>query len=79
MAKSWSRLGEPWVYDWATSAFRCQKRRRLLTPANLAVAALFFGQFLNNRAFSPGLALFGIGIWMFLIVCAYVLAGGNQS
>ena len=46
--------------------------------ANLAVAALLFGQFLDNRAFSPGLALFGIGIWMFLIGCAYVLAEGNQ-
>jgi hypothetical protein len=46
--------------------------------ANLAVAALFFGQFLDNRAFSAALALFGIGIWMFLIGCAYVLAEGNQ-
>ena len=47
--------------------------------ANLAMAALFFGQFLDTRAFSIGLALFGIAIWMFLIGCAYALAGGNQS
>jgi len=61
-----------------TNPRRAMRVDKVPDIANLAIAALFFGQFLDNRAFSPGLALFGIGVWMFLIGCAYVLAGGNQ-
>ena len=47
---------------------------KLPDAANLAVGALFFGQFLSDRPFSIGLAFAGIGAWAALVVWGLVLA-----
>ena len=52
---------------------------KLPDVANVAVGALFFGQFFGERAFSPLLALLGLGLWGLLIGWAVLLAGGNES
>ena len=43
---------------------------KLPDVANLAIGALFFGQFLSDRPFSIALALFGTGAWMALMSLA---------
>ena len=43
--------------------------------ANLAIGALFLGQFLSDRPFSLVLALFGIAVWMALTGFALAVAG----
>ena len=53
---------------------------KLPDAANVAVGALFFGQFLGERVFSLSLALFGLGIWALLIGWAVALADeGKES
>ena len=47
---------------------------KLPDAANLGVGALFFGQFLGERAYSLALMALGIGIWVVLMVCAVALA-----
>jgi hypothetical protein len=59
-------------------------QKRLLTDklpdaANLAVGALFFGQFLADRPFSITLAVFGTGAWLMLFIFAIVLARKGRS
>ena len=41
--------------------------------ANLALGALVFAQFLDERRFSPALAVSGIGVWLGLLVCGLLL------
>lgn len=55
-----------------------QEQRRTLVDklpdaANLALGALVFGQFLEDRPFSQQLATAGIGIWLVLLACALLL------
>ena len=45
--------------------------------AHLAVGGLVFGQFLRDRPFSIGLALAGVGVWLWLVGFAVVLARGK--
>lgn len=52
---------------------------KLPDMANLATGALVFAQFLGERAFSPWLAAFGIGLWAFLVACAVALVGRRDS
>jgi len=47
---------------------------KLPDAANLAIGALFFGQFLSDRSFSLALALFGSGAWLTLFSLAIVLS-----
>jgi len=47
--------------------------------ANLAAGALFFGQFLNERPFSPTLARAGLGLWIALTAWAIVLASEGTA
>jgi hypothetical protein len=47
---------------------------KLPDAANLAIGALFFGQFLSDRPFSTALALFGSGAWLALMMWATMLA-----
>ena len=47
--------------------------------ANLAVGALFFGQFLADRPFSFALALWGAGIWLGLFCWVTVLASERSN
>ena len=47
--------------------------------ANVGVGALFFGQFLGERAFSPSLAAFGVVLWATLIGFTVWLAAGDES
>ena len=42
--------------------------------ANVAVAALLFGQALSDYAFSARLALLGVAIWMTFMMLAVVVA-----
>jgi hypothetical protein len=46
--------------------------------ANLAIGALSFGQFLGERPFSFGLAIFGVGMWVILIALTLVLASEKE-
>lgn len=48
--------------------------QKLPDTANLGVGALFFGQFLSERAFSVTLALSGMGMWAALIGFSLLLA-----
>ena len=45
--------------------------------ANIAAAAMVFGQFLAGRPFSPWLALVGVACWGCLVACALALAERN--
>ena len=47
--------------------------------ANLAVGALFFAQFLSERAFSSYVALAGLALWVLLVGFAVRLAAGTES
>ena len=51
---------------------------KLADVANLGVGALFFGQFLGERAFSLVLGLLGFCMWLLLTAFAIALAGGKQ-
>jgi hypothetical protein len=51
---------------------------KLPDVANIALGAFFFGQFIADRAFSPFLGLFGLGLWLLLIGWLIVLAGGEE-
>ena len=60
------------------------KQRELLADklpdaGNLAVGALFFGQFLSDRPFSIVMASCGIGAWIALVVEAVILAAGRED
>jgi hypothetical protein len=60
------------------------KQRELLADklpdgGNLAVGALFFGQFLSDRPFSIVMALCGIGAWVAVVVEAAILATGREG
>ena len=48
---------------------------KLLDAANLAVAALFFGQFVTGTPFSFPVALFGGAVWCLLSGLAITLIG----
>lgn len=52
---------------------------KLPDAANLALGALVFGQFLGEGAFSSLVALLGLRLWVFLIGCAAIVAGGPES
>lgn len=47
--------------------------------ANLAVGALFFGQFLGDRPFSFTVALCGVGMWGMLIAWTIVIASERND
>lgn len=47
---------------------------KLPDAANLAIGALFFGQFLSDRPFSTALAVFGSGAWLALMIWSIMLA-----
>jgi hypothetical protein len=60
------------------------KQRELLAnklpdAGNLAVGALFFGQFLSDRPFSIVIALCGIGAWIAMVTEAVILAAGRED
>ena len=46
--------------------------------ANLALAAMVFGQFLGGRPFSTTVAILGIATWAVLVGCAFVIGGGQE-
>ena len=48
---------------------------KLLDVANLAVGALFLGQFLSERPFSLMLAMFSVVVWVTLTSFALFVAG----
>lgn len=52
---------------------------KLADAANVAVGALFFGQFLSDREFSLALALAGVAAWVTLLVWAATMAGRGES
>ena len=51
---------------------------KLPDAANLALGALVFGQLLGDDLFSPWIALVGLGLWIFFIGCAVIVAGGGE-
>ena len=60
-----------------------ERRREFLAEkfgdlANFAAAALVFSQAVGGDAFSPGVAIAGIGIWLGFLAFAFVLKGGHQ-
>jgi len=44
---------------------------KLLDVANIAVAALIFGQFVSGQAFHIGVAAFGVGFWLLIYGAVY--------
>jgi hypothetical protein len=48
---------------------------KLPDAANLVAGALFIGQFLSDRPFSPVLAVFGMAVWVALLGLAMAVAG----
>lgn len=52
---------------------------KLPDAANLALAALVFGQFLDETMFSPLLALTGFGVSAFFLTLAVIIAGESES
>jgi hypothetical protein len=46
--------------------------------ANLAVAALVFGQALGSNGFSPSVAVAGIVVWAVLTAAGFVLSAGTN-
>ena len=52
---------------------------KLPDAANVAAGALFFGQFLADRAFSLFLALAGVGSWVVLMAWVLMLAAEDDS
>ena len=61
-----------------------EKRRYLVAKqlsdvANLALAALAFGQFIRGQGFSTSTLLLGMGLWLAFAVLAFVVAGGSDS
>lgn len=59
------------------------RRRNILAEksgdlANLAVAALVFGQALGPDAFSLGVALAGVSMWSVFITVTFFLSGESQ-
>lgn len=44
---------------------------KLMDMANLAVAALIFGQFISGQPFHIGLAVIGVALWAFFYGAAY--------
>jgi len=51
---------------------------KLPDAANLALGALVFGQFLQDRPFSRVLAAAGVGLWLALVGYALVLGQEGQ-
>jgi hypothetical protein len=56
-----------------TSRQRAALIDKLPDLANLAIGALFFGQFLGDRPFSARVALLGVASWIVLIGLALIL------
>ena len=52
---------------------------KLPDAANVAIGALFFAQFLGERAFSGVQGAFGIAMWLVLIACAVALGTKGDS
>ncbi|MGH9783109.1 MAG: hypothetical protein ACRD88_02895 [Terriglobia bacterium] len=44
---------------------------KLLDVANIAVAALIFGQFVSGQPFHIGVAAFGVGFWSLIYGAVY--------
>ena len=52
---------------------------KLSDVANLAAGTLIFGQFLSEQPFSLPLALFGVGVWVTITLCAAAMAGRSEG
>jgi len=44
---------------------------KLLDVANIAVAAMIFGQFVSGQPFDVGAAAFGVGFWLLIYGVVY--------
>jgi hypothetical protein len=59
------------------------RRRAILAEkfgdlANLAVAALVFGQALSQETFAWSIGVTGAAIWVLFMGCTFFLAGGDR-
>lgn len=57
---------------------RSMLAEKLLDIANLAAAAMIFGQFVSERRFSAAIAGVGATVWVVLAVCAIRLSRGTS-
>jgi hypothetical protein len=60
-----------------------ERRREYLAEkfgdlANLAIAALVFGQAVSQNRFSSALGLAGMALWLVLTVIGFALKGGHR-
>ena len=53
--------------------------RQVSDVANLAIAALVFGQFIGSRQLSVLPMVFGFGLWLILVAMAIGVAGKDQQ
>jgi hypothetical protein len=51
---------------------------KLLDAANLALAGLFFAQFVTGTSFSVWLAVLGLATWTAFLGLGVLLAGGRR-
>lgn len=74
-----------WNRDQQTTMLQLNRNQRTVLAdklpdvANIAAGALVFAQFVGESPFSPWLAVCGIGLWAFLVVCAVALVGRTDS
>ena len=62
-----------------------QARRQLLAEklmdvANIAVAAMIFGQFVSGQPFRFDVGILGVALWLFIYVFVYLrILGGKEG
>ena len=53
---------------------------KLLDIANIAVAALIFGQFVSGQPFRIDVGILGVALWLFIYVFVYLrILGGKEG
>jgi hypothetical protein len=60
-------------------ARRALLAKQLSDLANLAVAALVFGQFIRGQQFSAKALVAGVGLWMIFAAMAFAVSEGAES
>ena len=53
---------------------------KLLDVANIAVAAMIFGQFVSGQPFRIDVGILGVALWLFIYVFVYLrILGGKEG
>ena len=53
---------------------------KLLDVANIAVAAMIFGQFVSGQPFRIDVGILGVALWLFVYIFVYLrILGGKEG